>query len=457
MKRKQEIAVAGGGLQYLCVQNGPFGESICRSRAVRTARDKSRADVGTGEQGMPAMKNDSLHSHGFIHLAAAFLFGMAATLSTTTSVAEQDCGRESKPSLATGRFYRVPLPATTGPYHVGYLESVVVDRSRTDALNSRPDQPRRLPIGFWYPSAARFNRPRRYVTDVREALVLNSLGLGDQIGAAAYLGTDASNDAPVAEGRFPLLVFSPGFGSPFENYQVFAEQLASYGYVVVGVNHPGISGALFLDGDTYPSFADFPVEKSDSLNQLTIDDLQVVLAQIQDGRALPSLILGRSIDQSRVGAFGHSFGGSAAIRWAARNPTVRVAVDLDGTVWGDEFKKPLKTKAMFVRTQLSAQYDPSMETAWKNLTQKSLLVTMPQPEHPTFGDFYFITKVVIGPGADAPEAGYGQNAPANIAFVRNLLVNYFNVTLKNLPVSRLDDYLILSKTRGFVSEFKYNP
>jgi pimeloyl-ACP methyl ester carboxylesterase len=291
---------------------------------------------------------------------------------------------------------------------------------------------------------------------VREALILNSLGLGDQIGAAAYLGTDASNDAPVAEGTFPLLLFSPGFGSPFENYQVFAEQLASYGYVVVGVNHPGISGPLSLDGDTYPAFGDFPVEKADSLNQLTIDDLQAVLSQLQDGRALPSLALGRSIDLNRVGAFGHSFGGSAAIRWAARNRTVRAAVDLDGTIWGDELNQELKARAMIVRTQVSARYDNSMETAWKNFKQKSLLVTMPQPEHPTFGDFYYVTKVVAGSGADAPEAGYGQNAPANIAFVRNLLVNYFDVTLKGFSELRVNHYLTVSAGRGYVTSFKYN-
>ncbi|KAE8406679.1 hypothetical protein BDV37DRAFT_242385 [Aspergillus pseudonomiae] len=36
----------------------------------------------------------------------------------------------------------------------------------------------------------------------------------------------------------PVIVFSPGLGSPEGLYTVFQEALASWGYIVIGVEHP---------------------------------------------------------------------------------------------------------------------------------------------------------------------------------------------------------------------------
>jgi len=364
------------------------------------------------------------------------------------------CGSGNDARLPS--LYRVALPRPTGGYRVGYLESVVVDRTRIDSLNPRPDQPRRLPIGFWYPATPTSAPKRRYVTDVREAVVLNASGNGDQLGAGAFIETNGANDAPVAKGCFPVLLFSPGFSSPFENYQVFAEQLASYGYVVVGVNHPGISAGMMVDGELYLSPGEFPVEKADSLNQVAMADLQSVFNQLRDGRALPSLALGSTLDMTRVGAFGHSFGASAALRWAGVTPAVRSAAALDGTIWGDEYLKGFNTQALIVRTSFSASVDSSMEIAWSKLKKRGLLVTMPMTVHVTYGDFYWLNKVILGPAADAPEAGFGVNPSANVVFTRNLLVTYFNVTLKGAPSSALNSYLRNPLSRAFVSDVRFN-
>jgi dienelactone hydrolase len=353
-------------------------------------------------------------------------------------------------------FYRVALPRPTGRYSVGYLESVVIDRTRVDALNPRPDQPRRLPIGFWYPAVPTTAPKRRYVTDVREAVVLNSSGNGDQLGVGAFIETNGANDAPVAKGCFPVLLFSPGYSSLFENYQVFAEQLASYGYVVIGVNHPGISAGLLVDGELYTAPGDFPVEKSDALNKVVIADLQSVFNQIRDGRAFPSLALGSSLDLGRVGVFGHSFGASAALRWAGTTSGIRAAAGLDGTIWGDDYLQGLNTQALMIRTSFSASVDTSMEAAWSRLKKRSLLVTMPMTVHVTYGDFYWLNKVVFGPATDAPDAGFGVNPSENVVYTRNLLVTYFNVTLKGAPAAELNNFLRNPSSRAYVSDFRFN-
>lgn len=402
------------------------------------------------------MKNKWFDSRGWFNRTVGLMVACATLVPTQLALAERDCGSDIVIGTSTNRFTRVRLPQPSGSFPVGYLESVVIDRTRTDALNPRPDQPRRLPIGFWYPSSLSCSMRRRYVTDVQESVALNAVGQGDQVGVGDYIETNASNDTPVARGSFPVILFSPGFGSPFQNYQVLAEQLASYGYVVVGINHPAISGVLMIDGDLRTSPADFPVDQSETLSQWAVGDVQAVLEQIKDGRALPSIALGKSLNLNRIGIFGHSFGGSTAIRAAGFMPEIRASVDLDGTIWGEIDPSKLKTQAMIVRTGLSAQYEPTMENVWTNLSQRSLLITMPQTEHATFGDFYFITKVATGQAADIPDIGYGRNTTANLLVIRNLLVHYFNVTLKERPASIVDKYLTIAFSKGYVSEFRYN-
>jgi len=347
-------------------------------------------------------------------------------------------------------FYRTSLPKPTGVYSVGYDSIVVVDRTRVDALHATPGQPRRLPVHLWYPAAATCAPKRRYVTDVRERTLLDATP--EALGAGDFMRTNAVNGAPVAIGSFPLVLFSPGYGFSAEIYQVFAEQLASCGYIVAAVHSPGINGLVTSDGEPYETPSDIPGSGEESkqisivLNDYVVGDLQAVLAQIKDGRALPSRQLAKAIDLTRIGAFGHSFGGSAAVRLAGKNPEVRAAVNMDGIIWGDDHLNGLTTNALFL---VSGQPggDSSMMDAWQNLKGRGYLAVQKETAHITFSDFYYLARATSGKAAEQATDVLGRNPAANLALTRQLLVTYFDVELKQKPASTLLRFFDANKAR----------
>ena len=78
---------------------------------------------------------------------------------------------------------------------------------------------------------------------------LLAVSLFDSMHASSVRG------APVASGprRRPLLVLSTGLGVFLAAYTTLAEQLASQGYFVFGIEHPGGSGSIVLrDGTLLP-------------------------------------------------------------------------------------------------------------------------------------------------------------------------------------------------------------
>jgi dienelactone hydrolase len=121
--------------------------------------------------------------------------------------------------------------------------------------------------------------------------------------------TAAVRDAPVAPGKFPLIVAHPGLGGTFEDNSVFYEYLASHGYVVVVAAYQSEDAAyLNIDWDLNRS-----VKEMDFL--------------VRYAKARPGFDLGP------IGAMGHSYGAQAVLAWRAENNSpVDAVVSLDSTV-----------------------------------------------------------------------------------------------------------------------------
>jgi pimeloyl-ACP methyl ester carboxylesterase len=131
--------------------------------------------------------------------------------------------------------------------------------------------------------------------------------------------------------RFPLLLFSHGEQMDAFLYSSLNEELASRGFVVVAVDHPG--AALF---SAYPDGTVVPYSQAgQSLRGRVVDraaDLQFVRGQVLKlnvgGRRLKDLVSGR------VGVFGHSTGGIAAALMCQQAPVVDACLNLDGRLDG---------------------------------------------------------------------------------------------------------------------------
>jgi predicted dienelactone hydrolase len=231
---------------------------------------------------------------------------------------------------------RFRLPAPTGPYAVGTTILSFTDESRHEDHVADPSVKRTVVVQLWYPAESSANPLARYNR------------WGETTTSTFYtplLRTNSRVDAPVANNGapFPVLLFGHRWGGERTQNTDLAEELASHGYVVAAIDHPYNSArALMPDGSVVkneealegPKGAAATAAEQIAFWNKTLDvwaaDEIFVLNQLA---ALPGPLHGR-LDTDHAGAFGHSFGGSAALRLLGLDPRIKAAVNLDGWTFG---------------------------------------------------------------------------------------------------------------------------
>jgi dienelactone hydrolase len=236
------------------------------------------------------------------------------------------------------------LPAPTGRYHVGRTSYDWVDSQRAEIWSSNPQDRRELFVWVWYPAAPDADAERAAYLPDPWAPTAQFLGLD-----ATGLNSHAVVDAAVAsdQATLPALVMSPS-GFPPLLLAAIAEELASHGYVVAGVNHTYETAVtVFTDGRTVPMNPDAvagalgpqtgPHEERLRQRAAVCEYKAADLASVGDWlvrlAADAATPLAGHLDPERLGAFGHSFGGNAALEWCRNDERCLAAANLDAALW----------------------------------------------------------------------------------------------------------------------------
>jgi dienelactone hydrolase len=238
------------------------------------------------------------------------------------------------------------LPAPTGRHPVGRASFDWVDPGRVELYSSNAADRRELVVWVWYPATPDPGADRAVYLPEPWAPAGQLLGLD-----AAGLRSHAVEDAPVADERssYPVLVQSQS-GFPPLLLAAIAEELASHGYVVVGVNHTYETAVtVFADGRVVPmspaavagllgpQTETGPYQEQFAQRAAVCDykaaDLASVANQLEQLTADPAGLLAGRLDLDRLGGFGHSFGGNAALQWCRDDRRCRAAANLDGALW----------------------------------------------------------------------------------------------------------------------------
>ncbi|WP_426609739.1 alpha/beta hydrolase family protein [Bradyrhizobium sp. McL0616] len=240
------------------------------------------------------------------------------------------------------------LPAPTGPYKLGTQTRHIIDHSRHDPLLGGSDVGRELVIQIWYPadplllsqkSAPYRDRGITSVKDAHLALVKTHSMLG-----ARLLPSKA---------QFPVLLYTPSWSGIRTECTTMAEELASHGYVVVGIDHPYSSRIMifpdgriarrkFLGDEDYSSEAavDAFVKTADQQVEIRAQDVSFVLDTLEylNGNDPNGLLTG-SLDIARVGIFGFSLGGGTAAQACWLDRRFRAGLDMGGMIAGESAKQ----------------------------------------------------------------------------------------------------------------------
>jgi predicted dienelactone hydrolase len=123
-----------------------------------------------------------------------------------------------------------------------------------------PAATKKVMVYIWYPAAlSDRNATAPYIPGFDEIRSnLSDADIAAMFRPAIYTGanslpkTHVLENAPMSPGKekYPLLVFSHGWGNPTFLYTAELEDLVSHGYVVAAIDHPGDSAfTRFPDGD----------------------------------------------------------------------------------------------------------------------------------------------------------------------------------------------------------------
>jgi len=240
----------------------------------------------------------------------------------------------------------VALPGPSGPYAVGRLSYDWVDPSRPDPFAAHLGSRRELVVWIWYPARPTTAPAGRYLPGAWGPLLAPGYA---PIPAARLedLRAHAVDHAPVARAPspYPVLVMEPGLGRIPLEYTTIAEDLASHGYVVVGITPTGSATAVvFADGRVVHATAAAAEPDAtsaaayrrwgDAVVRVWTRDIAFVLARVQHLAVTPGSALAGHLDLRRLGVFGHSLGGAAAAEFCHLNLRCRAGADLDGDLFG---------------------------------------------------------------------------------------------------------------------------
>lgn len=354
-------------------------------------------------------------------------------------------------SIAIPIFLPVPrIARPSGPYIVGTRIYEMVDNSRREIYSDK-DEPRRFTIQIWYPSEADSSAEHApWMADAKiyAPAIASHIGMPSFfLDHLALVKIPAFKETKVADSSapFPVILFSHGWNGFNAQNTEQALELASHGYVVVGAQHTyGAVVTVFPNGDVAlnnPSAlppdetptAEYEADAQKLVNQwagdlgYTLD----VLATINSSVRSP---FGNALDLSRVGVYGHSTGGGAAIQFCGTDSRCTALLGMD------PFMRPVSYKVIdngvtqpsfFMFSQVWADETTSrnnelFDRFYPNVKQPLGVIKIEGTAHYDFTDLPLLSPLAPQLGLKGP-----INGKLVTTIVNDYLLSFFNATLKD--------------------------
>jgi dienelactone hydrolase len=267
------------------------------------------------------------------------------------------------------------LPAPTGAFAVGRLIYDWRDDTTVDTLAPNPGTKREILAWIWYPAVAGASAatddyiPPPMLAAAGPTGFPFSFVYRDRSRVHAHSVRNA--DVPSHQ-SFPVVILT-GPAGPGTTYTTLAEDLASHGYVVAGIDAPYRSGiVVFPDGrvirrtdenelDAYDG-EDFRRVAGRLLTAWTSDMAFALDRLAQLNASDPSGKLTGRLDLTRVGAFGHSFGGAQAAQFCHDDVRCKAAIDIDGGPFGSVVQEGMQKPFMFLISMTGSGVPADPET-----------------------------------------------------------------------------------------------
>jgi len=303
--------------------------------------------------------------------------------------------------LTLSLYLQLEMPEPTGPYTVGRTIFRWVDTSRLEALTDDPNDNRELMALVWYPAQPGTGTRTGYFPDIStlsDALLRSGEVDWWQVWGMDLVRSNSPFDAePLKAGApFPVVILSPGNGTNIEFYSRLASEIASHGYIVVGLNHPyDVPAVLLSDGD----IAEYDKDQwSLELSAHQKYTQERIIVRTQDVLfALDQLFILDSdanssfagiLELDSIAVAGHSLGGITASEACKADSRFAACLNFDGLQKGGPFSAdatmaPPSQPFLFLTKE--TQLHPKILRAFESTTE-SYWVVIHGASHDSFTD-----------------------------------------------------------------------
>jgi len=276
------------------------------------------------------------------------------------------------------------LPKPTGKYFVGVTYLGFTDEKRTELFDNDQKLKRNITVKAWYPAAEK-SKPEPYLRNMNFAIKYMILPENMK-----NLMTNSSLNMPLSIDleKYPILLFSHGWGEQNSQNTILMEELASHGFIVFSVAHPyECKYSEYPDGKiSHIEFGSLRFQKimreqqspkamellmrlygatqSDERMQIFretaeamptlfaspkywTEDLSFFLDQIKGINESNGILKGK-MDINRIGALGMSLGGVVTSEICLHDRRVKAGISMDGGMYGSLLEEKMNVPFMFL-------------------------------------------------------------------------------------------------------------
>ena len=280
------------------------------------------------------------------------------------------------------------LPKPDGKYSIGVTYLSFTDEKRIELFDNNLKNKREITVKVWYPADEK-SSPEPYLRNAEFAIKYCQVPeIFRNITTNSSLNLSVSNGSK----KYPVLVFSHGWGEHYAQNTILMEELASNGYIIFSIaHHFECKYSEYPDGKTfsidfnsrrfqkilgeqqnpeamelYKKMFDATsndermkvfYETSDAMPALLkespkywAEDISFFLDQINSINESNGLLTGK-IDVDRIGVFGMSMGGMATSDLCMYDKRVIAGISMDGGIYGAVLEGKMNVPFMFLSSR----------------------------------------------------------------------------------------------------------
>jgi hypothetical protein len=338
------------------------------------------------------------------------------------------------------------LPKLTGPYGVGVRPVHLVDQSRPENFTNDSGDFREMMIQVWYPISQENLWERALYMDPPTFLWLKGrspvplITIPDD--AYKFVRPHERNDATIAPGMFPVLIFSPGYDGVYQIYTSFIEDLVSRGFVVVSINHPYVSGITVFPDNRTVGLAPVPTDPAEQAAffakslRVIVQDAKFVLNTTAEMNASDPEFAGH-FDLSHVGMYGHSFGGANTAVCCYEDSRFLAGFTLEGVFYQNFTKGNITRPFLMMTAESRFTNDSSVQYIWDHVTTDTYKVGVLGSTHYAYTDVGVLLSHLV-PLIPPKILSFGTIPPKRMVNITRTYVDtFFEVYLRGAPQEQL--------------------